>query len=57
MQKSPNVLLTRDYLAKIADVGLSQNLLSGTHVSEMSQMRWGAASLVFCSLLQDHCID
>ena len=39
MQKSPNVLLTGDYTAKIGDVGLAANLLSRTHLSEMSQMR------------------
>ncbi|KAK9801337.1 hypothetical protein WJX73_005762 [Symbiochloris irregularis] len=31
--KSPNVLLTRDYLAKIADVGLAHPLLSRTHLT------------------------
>ena len=37
--KSPNVLLTREYVAKIADVGLAHTLQDRTHLSEMSQMR------------------
>ena len=37
--KSPNVLLTNEYIAKIADVGLAHTLASRTHLSQMSQMR------------------
>ena len=35
-----SVLLTENYNAKIADVGLAQSLLSKSYISEMSQMRW-----------------
>lgn len=39
VQKSPNVLLTSDNMAKIADVGLAYALGSHTHVSQ-NKMRY-----------------
>ncbi|KAK9801331.1 hypothetical protein WJX73_005324 [Symbiochloris irregularis] len=37
--KSPNVLLTREYLAKIADVGLAHPLLSRSHLTQTSGIK------------------
>ncbi|KAK9801972.1 hypothetical protein WJX73_004080 [Symbiochloris irregularis] len=37
--KSPNVLLTNEYLAKVADVGLAHPLLSRTHLTQTTGIK------------------